>query len=57
MDVYRHHSERYVANSDRFGGGSVMVLAGIHHDGRTSFYVLMERLILKYIWMKYCSTN
>ena len=38
--IYRRHNERYAANCvvehDHFGGGSVMVWAGIHHDGRTA---------------------
>lgn len=38
--VYRRRGERYAANCvqevDRFGGGSVMVWAGIRHDGRTA---------------------
>ena len=35
-----HNTERYAANCvlkhDRLGGGSVMVWAGIRHDGRTA---------------------
>ena len=38
--VYRRRGERYAPNCvqqvDRFGGGSVMVWAGIHHGGRTA---------------------
>lgn len=37
--VYRRRGERFAPNcvqqGDRFGGGSVMVWAGIHHAGRT----------------------
>ena len=38
--AYRSHNERYAANCvlehDRFGGDSIKVWAGIHHDGRTA---------------------
>ena len=38
--IYQHHNEHYATNCvlehDQFGGGSVMVWAGIHHDGRTA---------------------
>ena len=38
--IYRRHNERHAASCvlehDRFGGGSAMVWAGIHHDGCTA---------------------
>ena len=38
--IYRHHNELYVASygleHHRFRGGSVMLWAGIHHNGRTA---------------------
>ena len=38
--IYRRHKESYAASCvqehDRFGGGSVIVRAGIHRDGRTA---------------------
>ena len=52
--MYRRRGERFtdqcVYESDRFGGGGVMVWAGICHDGRTqlkivqgTFYVVKYR--------------
>jgi hypothetical protein len=42
--VYRRRGERfadqYVYESDRFGGGCVMVWAGICHDGRTQLKIV-----------------
>ena len=42
--VYRRRGERFsdqcVYESDRFGGGSVMVWAGICHDGRTRLKIV-----------------
>ena len=46
--VYRRHGERFtdqcVYESDRFGGGSVMVWAGICHDGRTQLKIVQGTL-------------
>ena len=42
--MYRRRGERFtdqcVYESDRFGGGSVMVWAGICHDGRTQLKIV-----------------
>ena len=44
--VWRQTNERFrdccVAKHDRFGGGSVLIWAGIFHDGRTYLYVIMN---------------
>jgi hypothetical protein len=44
--VYRRCGERFtdqcVYESDRFGGGSVMVWVGICHDGRTQLKLFRE---------------
>jgi hypothetical protein len=46
--VQRRRGERFtdqcVYESDRFGGGSVMVWAVICHDGRTQFKIVQETL-------------
>ena len=46
--VYRRRGERFtdqcVYESDRFGGGSVMVWAGICHDGRTQLKIVQGTL-------------
>ena len=46
--VYRRRGERFtdqcVYESDRFGGGSVMVWAGICHDGRTQSKIVQGTL-------------
>ena len=46
--IYQRHNERYAANCflehDNFGGGSVMVWAGIHHDGCTVFGALNAQI-------------
>lgn len=48
MRVYRRRNERYadccVHESDRFGGGSVMVWAGITHCGRTELKIIEGNL-------------
>ena len=45
---YRRRGERFtdqcVYESDRFGGGSVMVWAGIYHDGRTQLKIVQGTL-------------
>jgi hypothetical protein len=51
--VYRMRGKRFtdqcVYESDRFGGGSVMVWAGICHDDRTQIKVVQETLtVVKY---------
>ena len=58
IDVIR---DRYAANCvlehDRFGGGSVMVWAGIRHDGRSLLLwrELTERSVPRSTGMRYCS--
>jgi hypothetical protein len=46
--VYRRRGERFtdqcVYESDRFGGGRVMVLSGICHDGRTQLKIVQVTL-------------
>ena len=46
--VYRRRGERFtdqcVYESDRFGGGSVLVWAGICHDGRTQLKIVQGTL-------------
>ena len=46
--VYRRRGERFtdqcVYESDRFEGGSVMVWAGIYHDGRTQLKFVQGKL-------------
>ena len=46
--AYRRRGERFtdqrVYESDRFGGGIVMVLAGICHDGRTQLKIVQGTL-------------
>jgi hypothetical protein len=46
--VYRRRGERFtdqcVYDSDRLGGGSVMVCAGICHDGRTQLKIVQGTL-------------
>jgi hypothetical protein len=46
--VYRRLGElftdHYVKESDRFGGGSVMVWVGICHDGRTQLKIVQGAL-------------
>ena len=46
--VYRSRGERFtdqcVHESDRFGGGSVMMWAGICHDGRTQLKIVQGTL-------------
>ena len=51
--MYRMRGERFtdqcVYESDRFGGGSVMVWAGICHDDRTQIKIVQETLtVVKY---------
>ena len=44
--VWRQRNERFkdccVAEQDQFGGGSVLVWAGISFDGRTDLYVMLN---------------
>ena len=42
--VYRMNGERFTDQCDRFGGGSVMVWAGIYHDGRTQLKIVQGTL-------------
>ena len=46
--MYRRRGERFtdqcVYESDRFGGGNVMVWARICHDGRTQFRIVQGTL-------------
>ena len=46
--MYRRRGERFtdqcVYESDRFEGGSVMVWAGIYHDGRTQLKFVQGKL-------------
>ena len=48
--VYRRHRERFtdqcVYESNRFGGGSVMVWTGICHDGGTQLKIVKEHCML-----------
>ena len=44
----------YVLEHDRFGGG-IMVLAGIHQDGRTALLRVNE--VLRSTGMRCCSIN
>ena len=51
--MYRRRGERFtdqcVYESDRFGGGSVMIWAGICHDGRTQLKIVQGTFnVVKY---------
>jgi hypothetical protein len=38
--VWERFTDQCVYESDRFGGGSVMIWAGIYHDGRTQLKIV-----------------
>ena len=56
--VYRRRGERFTADqcvyeSARFGGGNVMVWAGICHDGRTQLKIVQGTLNCRKIQRRY----
>jgi hypothetical protein len=59
--VYRKHGERFtdqcVYETDRFGSGSVMVWAGIWHDGRTQLKIIQGTLNTDVILVQKILTN